>query len=474
MAVGQPTQAPEEMSTLRSRALKGGAYIVVRQGLGMLLSLINVICVTRIIGPTQYGLFAAANGMVAFLATLGTWGIDVYLIRKPEPPTAPEYNQAFTLLLFISIVLLASLLAAHRLVAGALQMHEVTPLLSALAFFIPGHLLCLPGVVQLDRQLRFGRVAYNELISQTLNYVVAIPLALKGAGAWAPAAGVLTQQTSLLLLTNLAVKLHPRLHWDTGIIRQILGYGLGYSSSGWVWQLRTLVNPVIVGRLAGPQAVGYVAFSIRMVEVLAFAKTAAWRVALAALAQLGGDKTRLRRSIEEGMRLEVMAVGIPLACFAVVAPQLLAIFGQKWEPALRIFPFIAVAYLCNAMFNLHASVLYLFAENMAVTRFHLVHVAAFAGSAALLIPRVGFIGYGWAEIIALSSYVVLHLYVSKATGSPNYAAALLWFTVATASLALSQTPNPLRPLTLGMLLVPLLLPGERNKLDAYRRLLTGK
>src|SRR5581483_3039471 len=197
MAVGQPTQAPEEMSTLRSRALKGGAYIVVRQGLGMLLSLINVVCVTRIIGPTQYGLFAAANGMVAFLATLGTWGIDVYLIRKPEPPTTPEYNQAFTLLLFISIVLLA----AHSLVAGALQMHEVTPLLSALAFFIPGHLLCLPGVVQLDRQLRFGRVAYNELISQTLNYVVAIPLALKGAGAWAPAAGVLTQQTSLLLLT---------------------------------------------------------------------------------------------------------------------------------------------------------------------------------------------------------------------------------------------------------------------------------
>ncbi len=64
--------------------MRGGAYIVVRQGLGMVLSLIGVLFVTRVIGPANYGVFAASFGIVGFIATVGTWGIDVYLIRNRE------------------------------------------------------------------------------------------------------------------------------------------------------------------------------------------------------------------------------------------------------------------------------------------------------------------------------------------------------------------------------------------------------
>ena len=50
--------------------------------------------------------------------------------------------------------------------------------------------------------------------------------------------------------------------------------------------MRLLVNPVLVGRFAGAQGVGFVALAIRLVEVLSFIKQATWRVAMAALAKL--------------------------------------------------------------------------------------------------------------------------------------------------------------------------------------------
>ena len=44
-------------------------------------------------------------------------------------------------------------------------------------------------------------------------------------------------------------------------------------------------------------------------------------------------------------------------------------------PALGVFPFIALSYLENSVFNLHASVLYLLQKNWEVTWFNCAHVA---------------------------------------------------------------------------------------------------
>jgi PST family polysaccharide transporter len=87
---------------LRSKVIKGGALMVIRQALGILLSLIGVLFITRVIGPTEYGLYGVAYGIVSFLGGLGIWGLDVYLLRKTSNPDQQDYDQAFTLLLCIS------------------------------------------------------------------------------------------------------------------------------------------------------------------------------------------------------------------------------------------------------------------------------------------------------------------------------------------------------------------------------------
>ena len=67
-------------------AIRGGAYLALRYGLGVLVSLGNMLVMTRWIGPHPYGLFVTAIGIVAFLSNLARAGIDTYLVRLESVP----------------------------------------------------------------------------------------------------------------------------------------------------------------------------------------------------------------------------------------------------------------------------------------------------------------------------------------------------------------------------------------------------
>jgi PST family polysaccharide transporter len=459
-------------TSLRGKILRGGAFLAFRQALGAVLSLAGVLLVTRVIGPRQYGIYAMAVGIVSFLSLLGTWGVDIYLLRKTDKPSEQEFNQAFTILLIISMMFLLGLAAMSHLIATFMKNPAVGILIVFLAVSIPFNLLALPAIVKLDRDLNFKQVAINELIGQASMYVVAIPLAFSGGGAWAPASGFIVQQFVLMALSFRSASYRPSLHWENSLAVKMLKYGLAYSSSTWVWQLRGLVNPLIVSRFAGAEAVGYIAVSIRFVEVLAFAKQVTWRISLAALAKMSTDGTRLRNCVTESMKLQAIAVGLPLALFALAGPILISLgLGHKWLPALVVFPFIAISYLMNAMFNLHCSVLYLRSENLQVAAFHVVHIILFAGSAAILVPHIGFIGYGWAELAALLSYPVLHSFLARQVESPSYKVAALWFATTSCVLALSCMKPPITYLGFAVLALPWLFPKERASMLGYARIL---
>jgi O-antigen/teichoic acid export membrane protein len=466
----ETSEAP--VSDLRSRVVRGGAAIAVRQGLGMILSAVNLILVTRIIGPHQYGIFAAGIGIVVMISTAGTWGLDVYLLRKAEEPEPAEYNQAFTLFFATGLFFSAFLTFFRHGIAAFSGISELALPLAVISLYIPLNLLSVPGIVRLDRDLRFHRVGLIELIGQTSGYAVAIPLAFAHKGCWAPVFGQLTGQALTLIIVYASTPMRLRLHWNLGLARKMLSYGLSYSGAIWIWQLRMLVNPLVVGRFAGATGVGYVALAIRLVEVLSFIKLATWRVAMAALAKLDGNKERLRKSITEGMCLQAFMVGLPLTLFAGIAPFVLPhIFGTRWNPTFHLFPFLALSYLLNAIFNLHTSVLALIQRNVQIAYFHTAHVILFASSALVLVSRFGYLGYGWAEVVAFAGYYLLHRFLSSHVGSPDYSRALIWFLVCSICIVVNSSPDNLRVIALLLLPVPFLFPSERASLGGYAKLL---
>lgn len=411
---------------LRQAVLRGGAYLIFRQGLGLIISFGGVILLTRLLGPTDYGLYAGAFGVLTFLNRVGPLGVNVYLIRREQAPTAAMYNQAFTLLLLCGVSVAAILFLLSPLLRSWFSDPGFIPPLRALLLALPLSLLPFLALARLERDLNYGAVASVELSGQLAFQVVALSLAFSGWGVWAPVTGYWVWQFCLVVVGYTLARFRPRLVWSRELLKEMLGYGLGYSASQWLWELRHLVNPLVVGRFLGPEGVGYVYLATRLAEALVFVQAVTWRLSIAALAKVQGEYARLRRAMEEAMGLQVLAVAPLLAGFAAVAPWLVpVVFGQTWEPVLVVYPFIAFAYLINAVFNMHASVLYVLRRNLDVALFHGVYVLLFAGGALLLVPRLGLLGFGLGQVIAAASHLVLHARVYRLF-SFSYARALPW------------------------------------------------
>lgn len=451
--------------SIRAKVMAGGFYLAVRQSIGMVISLGGVLLLTRLIGPENYGLYTATFGIAWYLQIVSQLGIEVYLVRREEREEHVNvYHQAFTLLLILGIVGMGVGILSIPLLQSWTRLEGFAAVARSIFLTLPIVLVAQVPMAKIERDLDYKRVAIVELANQVVFFLVAIPLAFQGWGVWAPVAGWWVQQIQSLLLLLWVTRYRPRFHWDTKLVRQMLSYSVGYSASSWIWQARILISPMIVGRYAGAEAVGYIALASRMVEVLGFIKNVTWRLSIAALAKVQDDKERLRKAIDEGMGLQVLALGPPLVFLAWVLPLILPIlFGAEWLPVLQVYPFIALASLTNSLFNLHCSVLYVLQKNWEVTIFHLVNVVIFAVGALVLIPQLGLVGYGWAEIAAFISYGIIHRYATRNISQFNYGLPILWWAAFGSALFVWQ----LGWWMMGGLVIAAMVPATHQKIQSY-------
>jgi PST family polysaccharide transporter len=426
--------------SLRAKIMSGGLYLALRQAIGMTISLGGMLLLTRLIGPEKYGLYTAVFGIAWYLQIISQLGVEVYLVRRSEREEHLNvYHQAFTLLLLLALIGMSIGLCGIPLLQVWTRLDGFSPVAQAMFLPLPLILMSQVPMAKIERDLDYKRVAIVELANQAIFFLVAIPLAVQGSGVWAPVAGWWVQQIQSLILLLWLTQYKPKFYWDPKLVRQMLSYSIGFSASSWIWQARVLVNPMLVGRYGGSEVVGYVALAIRMVEVLGFVKQLTWRLSLAALAKIQDDNHRLRKAINEGMPLQVLILGPFLVGLAWVLPMVLPVlFGSKWLPVLQVYPFIALASLTNSLFNLHCSVLYVLKRNWEVTLFHVINVGSFAIAVTILLPRLGLVGYGWAEMIAFISYIVVHFYSIHRIGQLNYGLPLFWWVAFGAALFVWQ------------------------------------
>lgn len=405
-----PTAAQAGSPAIPSQALRGVAYLAARYGAGVLISTGNMLVLTWWIGPHAYGVFVTAIGVVAFLSSVARAGVDTYLVRCEPPPSKRTLNVAWTLVLLVSTVLVLMALAAAPLLLRWWGAREFLGPYLALLLCIP--LTGLAGVptAKLERALSFGPLATLELAGQLLGLFLSFLLALRGCGVWAPVGGQIIWQGFLLIATLARARTVPALQFDRHEAWAMLRYGLGLTASLRTWQLRTLVNPLLVVRIAGAEGVAYVAFAIRIAEALGSVRLAAGRLAIASLARLQDYREHFRAALEHALFLQVVTLGPLLCVFAVLGrPLLLRLVGVRWLPSLQVYPFVAAGVLVNSVYNLQASALFVLGRPWLVMRSYLAHTALLACGSAVLLPRFGIAGYGWAELLACAAYAVIQV-----------------------------------------------------------------
>jgi O-antigen/teichoic acid export membrane protein len=136
------------------------------------------------------------------------------------------------------------------------------------------------------------------------------------------------------------------------------------------------------------------------------------RLSLPVFVRLREDQARVVKALNEGVTLLVMGLGFMLAGVGSIAPWIIPpLLGSKWLPALIVYPFISADNLTGGVSNLHASILYLLRKPWRVAVCRITHCVLFVGAALFLVRHLGLVGFGWAELVAAPSYVLLLTWV---------------------------------------------------------------
>ncbi|MBI5162290.1 MAG: oligosaccharide flippase family protein [Magnetospirillum sp.] len=452
------------MAELRRLACQGGLTMALRQLLGMGVSFVGLIALARLIGPQTYGVFVSAFALHSFLVMFFQWGTDVFLVRRPEDPDAVHVAQALALALVLGGAGMGLAWPVGKAAEAWIGAPGIAQAVTTLFCGMPLQLAALVPSAVLQRRMAYRAVAVAEMAGQVALYGIAVAAAWAGWGLTAPLAGWWAQQMVMAALLFGQARLPFTLTWRRELLRELLGYGLGFSASLWIWHLRSLVNPLVVARLLGPEAAAGVAVAVRLVDGLSFMRIVLWRVALPALGRIQADRGRLARAVAEGTRLQVLAVGPLLVVFSAAAPWLVPLaFGRDWTPAAAVFPFLALASLVNTVFSLSSAALAVVGANAPVARFHALHVAILAAAALVLVPRFGLTGYGLAEAAALISYPALYRSATLRLGGLGLGAGVAW----AAGFALALFAGSLGPLAWAGPAVVAVLPETRRTLATW-------
>jgi O-antigen/teichoic acid export membrane protein len=453
-------------SGLRRSAMRGGIYLIGRQVVSVMLKFIGVMLITRVLGPEAYGAYVSALNISQYAAMFGLAGVGVCLLRYEGNVSDEVYRTAYTILAALSLLLVVLLEAVTATLSHWVDVTGFEIVMHIMVLAVPFQLLAVPASVRLERCLDYRRVALLEIVGQGAFYALAIPLVTMEFGPASLAIAWLLQQAVSCLAAHLMTRTRPRFGLDRATARGIARYAMNFSVASWIWQLRMLVNPLVVGPALGAQAVGLIGMTIGILEMLSIIKTVAWRLSVAVLRDFHSNAGKLRRAITEGMELQLLAVGTILLGFAwtghIIVPWL---FGERWAAVMDIYPYVALSYLTISPFNMHSAVLSVINRNQDLIIYHILHIAIFAGVAVFAVRAFGLIGYGYAEVATIPVYIVMHVLLARAIGSPDYRLALLWWAAVAAGLFWAQ----IGIWTVALPFLALLTPRSRRRLvEVYR------
>ncbi len=332
--------APSETSALLVQAARGALWSWSGQVLKQVGQIGIVMVLARWLTPADFGRVAMIGVVTGFLSLFGELGIGPALIQKRELQKA-HLAAAFWGSLVAGLVLMLLLMVSAPAVGAIYADAGLVPLTVALAVNFPLVALATVPVQLLQRELRLDRLALVELLSLVGGGVLAVSLALYGAGAWSLVGQTLaTSGTTVLVAWTLAP---ARLKDTRGssvravceALGELLRFGRPLVGSNVLTYITRNADTALIGRFLGAHALGYYALAYRL--LLFPLQNISWalgRTLFPALARVS-DPEHVRRGYRRVVEAIALVAFPMMIGMAIVAPELIRLlYGPQWEPAM--------------------------------------------------------------------------------------------------------------------------------------------
>ena len=390
------------------RTAGGLAWTLVGAAAHILFQIAALAALGRLLTPEDFGVVAAALVAVNFSAVFAQIGVNQALIQRPAlPPQAS--GTAFLISFGLGTALATALALLAPVIAVALGLEALTPVLRALAVIFPLRALGSTAEALLARSLRFRAIALLDLASYAIGYgAVGVTLAAMGFGTWSLVASHLAQATlrSVLAFAACPHRLRPDL--DATLVRDLLTFGGGVTLARVANYVALQADNLVVARQLGAAAVGAYSRAYQLMGMPAgLVGNALDRVLFPVFAQRQGEVPVLRDAYLLGSSLIALACLPAGAVASVAAPELVrVVLGGQWDEVVVPFQVFALTLVFRVGDRLNA----ITARAVgAVYRRALLQVAYAATVIALAVvgSQYGLIGVAVGVAVALCGNQVL-------------------------------------------------------------------
>ena len=339
--------AGEDDGRSMRRTAAGGATITLgAQGIKMLLQIASVVILARLLTPEDYGLLAIVLLIIGVGEIFRDFGLTTASIQSPTLQRS-ERDNLFWANTAIGILLAAITFGIAWPLGAITGNPALTSICAALSLMFVFNGLATQYRAMLMREFRFKRMAITEIIAAVVGLVIAIALALLGAGYWALVAQQLA--TGFVLLVGYVILGHwlPRWYDRSVGIRHFVKFGWNLSAASIVTYIGSQIDTLTVAVRFGATPLGLYnrAYQLIMTPIVQL-RSPLTTVALPVLSRIQGDQRRFADYITAGQLALGYGLSVPLGVISALAPSVTAIaLGPVWADSAPILRFIAIAAL---------------------------------------------------------------------------------------------------------------------------------
>ncbi|MBM4496695.1 oligosaccharide flippase family protein [Rhodococcus hoagii] len=239
-----------------STAARGAVITMGGQGARMIIQTLGVVILSRLLEPSEFGLFAMVLVIVGIGEVLRDFGLSAAVIQAREI-TREQQSNLFWINTAIGCALCAVLVVCSGLVAdfyGEPDLAKVAVVVSAV-FVMNG--MSTQYRAALNRELRFTALAVSEVVSMGLGLIAGIGVAVAGFGVWALVVQQLVQAFAILAITVVCGRWVPGRPTLGADMKPLLTFVMEFWMHSLINYLSRNIDTIVIGRRFGTESLGF-------------------------------------------------------------------------------------------------------------------------------------------------------------------------------------------------------------------------
>jgi O-antigen/teichoic acid export membrane protein len=333
-------------SSFSRKAAKSGVFVTISKVLRYGFTFITHLILLNLLNPADFGMMRYVTVVLGFINLINDAGFKLAVIQKKSIRDQEIFSTFLLSILFGTLFYLLVFFSAP-LISFFTGNSAIIPLLrvGGIAAFTGGASVIQRGLMQ--RQFRFARLSFIDVLSAVVGSATGITLALHGWGVWSLVYSIVIYNTMMFLLCTIFSRMPFREQFDVRSTLPVVAFGLKDILVKVINYASVNIDYVIIGKCFGEKILGFYGFAYSAMLVVNTAFGIIFNdIGVALFSRLQGDPKKsalLFLKITEALVIATVPYTIILALSAadVIAAISFLKDGSQWTGAIPYIVYLA-------------------------------------------------------------------------------------------------------------------------------------